>query len=216
MAKVNIRLAFCKTGRAVFISHLSLMRVFQRAFYRARLPLRYTEGFNPHAYISIALPLPLGMESLCERVDFGVAGSVDIEGLPALLNRMLPEGIEVTGAEIAARPFLDICFAELEFMADTVCGAERLRELFEGPLVVEKRSKKGTAKVDIVPLIASIEFEDKGGGMAAGWAVVRAQNPTLNPELLEKAVREYADPDAEFAFRRTRVLDANGEPFDAI
>ena len=61
------RLCFEKTGNAVWISHLDLMRVFQRAFKRAGLPLTHTQGFNPRPSVSIALPLSVGIESVCER-----------------------------------------------------------------------------------------------------------------------------------------------------
>ena len=50
------RLLFSKTGRAKYISHLDLMRTFQRAFARAKIPIKHTEGFNPHPFVSIALP----------------------------------------------------------------------------------------------------------------------------------------------------------------
>ena len=60
------RLLFSKTGRARYISHLDLMRTFQRAFFRADIPIKHTEGFNPHAFVSIALPLSVGFSSECE------------------------------------------------------------------------------------------------------------------------------------------------------
>ena len=59
------RIQFIKTGRARYISHLDLMRTFQRAFLRAGLHVKHTEGFNPHAYVSIALPLSVGFSSHC-------------------------------------------------------------------------------------------------------------------------------------------------------
>ena len=49
------RLLFSKTGRAKYISHLDLMRTFQRAFARAGIQIKHTEGFNPHPFVSIAL-----------------------------------------------------------------------------------------------------------------------------------------------------------------
>ncbi len=64
------RLLFSKTGRARYISHLDLMRTFQRVFLRAGIRLRHTEGFNPHPYMVFALPLPVGCESDCELLDF--------------------------------------------------------------------------------------------------------------------------------------------------
>ena len=64
------RLLFEKTGDAVYISHLDLMRTMTRAFLRAGCRLKYSEGFNPHPNISIALPLSVGCEILCELMDF--------------------------------------------------------------------------------------------------------------------------------------------------
>ena len=64
------RLLFEKVGRSVWISHLDLMRLFQRAFKRAGLKLKHTQGFNPRPSVSIALPLSVGVESECELLDF--------------------------------------------------------------------------------------------------------------------------------------------------
>ena len=68
------RALFEKTGNAVWISHLDLMRVFQRAFKRAGLHLTHTQGFNPRPSVSIALPLSVGIESRCELLDFDLEG----------------------------------------------------------------------------------------------------------------------------------------------
>ena len=68
------RVLFEKTGNAVWISHLDLMRLFQRAFKRAGLPLTHTKGFNPRPSVSIALPLSVGVESACELLDFELDG----------------------------------------------------------------------------------------------------------------------------------------------
>lgn len=75
------RLLFEKTGESIYISHLDLMRVFQRAFRRAGLLLRHSQGFTPRAIVSIALPLALGTESRCELLDFELqeAGTVTPE-----------------------------------------------------------------------------------------------------------------------------------------
>lgn len=66
------RLLFEKRGDAVYLSHLDLMRVFQRAFKRAGILIWHSQGFSPRAYVSIALPLPVGMESRCEILDFEI------------------------------------------------------------------------------------------------------------------------------------------------
>ncbi len=69
------RLLFSKTGRAKYISHLDLMRTFQRAFFRSGIQIRHTEGFNPHPFVSIALPLSVGYSSQCEILEFGLVGA---------------------------------------------------------------------------------------------------------------------------------------------
>ena len=93
------RLLFEKTGDAVYLSHLDLMRVFQRAFKRADIMIWHSQGFSPRAYVSIALPLSVGVESGCEILDFEIQdGSVDLQRLPELLNRTLPAEIRVLRA----------------------------------------------------------------------------------------------------------------------
>ena len=74
----KLRLRFAKQGRAVYISHLDLMHTMQRAFSRAGYELKYSEGFNPHPQISIALPLSVGASSLCEILDFKLTHDADI------------------------------------------------------------------------------------------------------------------------------------------
>lgn len=94
----KLRLRFQKTGKAVYISHLDLMRVVQRIFLRAGTPIKYSEGFNPHALISICLPLSVGMASECELMDFRVTREVDLAALPETLNAVSPEGVRFLAA----------------------------------------------------------------------------------------------------------------------
>ena len=85
------RLLFEKKGRSVWISHLDLMRVFQRAFKRAGLPLTHTQGFNPRPSVSIALPLSVGIESECELLDFALdnADNISEQDIMGRLNDKL-------------------------------------------------------------------------------------------------------------------------------
>ena len=94
------RLLFEKMGNAVWISHLDLMRVFQRAFRRAGIAIYHSQGYSPRAHVSMALPLPVGTESQCELLDFAFAegAQLPLESLPAQLNAVLPAGIRVLSA----------------------------------------------------------------------------------------------------------------------
>ena len=90
------RLLFSKQGEAVWISHLDLMRLFQRAFKRAGLPLTHTQGYNPRPSVSIAMPLSVGTESLCELLDFDLEGEeVPCEDIMRRLNAVLVKGVKV-------------------------------------------------------------------------------------------------------------------------
>ena len=90
------RMRFSKTGRAVYISHLDLMRTITRAFLRAECRLKYSEGFNPHPNISIALPLSVGCESVCEIMDFKMLEDMPCDEIKSRLSTQMPEGIEVS------------------------------------------------------------------------------------------------------------------------
>ena len=90
------RALFEKTGNAVWMSHLDLMRLFQRAFKRAGLRLKHTQGFNPRPSVSIALPMSVGVESACELLDFDLEGqTVSCDEIREKLNTALVEGVRV-------------------------------------------------------------------------------------------------------------------------
>ena len=116
------RLLFEKTGTAVWMSHLDLMRVFQRAFKRAGLPLTHTKGFNPRPSVSIALPLSVGVESVCELLDFDLEGeSVPMEEIRDRLNGALVPGVFVRECYENGRKLRDLsllrCRVSLEYDA---------------------------------------------------------------------------------------------------
>ena len=91
----EVRLLFSKTGRCKYISHLDINRCFSRAITRAHIPLWYTEGFNPHPYMCFSLPLPLGVESMCESLDIRITGDISDEDIKVRLNGTLPDGIQI-------------------------------------------------------------------------------------------------------------------------
>lgn len=94
-----MKIAFSKTGDMKFISHLDLMRMFQRSSRRANLPVTITKGFSPHLKISISKALKLGVESENEEAVFHMEREVESEDFIKAINEKLPEGIRVTKAE---------------------------------------------------------------------------------------------------------------------
>ena len=218
------RLLFQKQGRAIYISHLDLIRTFQRAFRRAGISIRYAGKFNPHPVISIAIPLSLGYSSQCELLDFGLESGCSLEEVPDRLNASLPEGLFVRKAYEATRPSREIGMLiwQLELLYDngTPDGAEdALRELFSrSELLMQKKSKKsksGFTTVNLIPLIGAYNMERKPDSLILNIALA-GQNPGLNPSLLEDAIaRECPDFCPDFLRAcRTDILDQNGDRFE--
>ncbi len=91
----RLRIKFCRGEEIKFISHLDIMRLWQRALNRAGIPLAYSEGFNPHPRISLAAPLPLGVTSEAELMDIVLAKWASPHSLTTAVSRQLPRGIEI-------------------------------------------------------------------------------------------------------------------------
>lgn len=216
------RLLFEKTGNAIWISHLDLMRVFQRSFKRAGLPLTHTQGFNPRPSVSIALPLSVGVESHCELLDFELnEDRVAAEQILDRLNHALIEGVRVlqvynTGRKLRELAFLN-CRVKLYYdngIPDE--AAEALQTLFSSDsLIVEKKTKSGLQEQDIIPMIRSISTRPFAENEVLIDAVVCCQNPTLNPMQLIAAIERYL-PDMKadsYKYSRTELLDAQENIF---
>lgn len=213
----KLRLRFKKTGRAIYISHLDLMKTMQRAFSRAEYELKYSEGFNPRPQISIALPLSVGMGSVCEVMDFRLRYDADLAELPARLTAALPEGIEIIEAYEPVRKASEIKWLEVEGMMeydirDTAEMADAVRAFFTADaIVITKKTKRGEGELDIKPAVQSIELApDAEEKCVRVRAVVSAQEPTLNPELLGEALRQKAPELAPDFAKYTRI-----ETYDA-
>ncbi len=216
------RLLFEKTGRAVWISHLDLMRVFQRAFKRAGLPLTHTQGFNPRPSVSIALPLSVGVESICELLDFDLSGEdVPCEEICSRLNQVLIPGVRVRevytdGMKLRELSLLH-CAVALEY--DSGIPANTIAELAalfsSQQLVVPKKGKNGMQDQDIIPMIRRLDVQAAGERTVILDCDICCQNPTLNPMQLAAAVGLYR-PELKPDFvkcKRIEIYDNNMNVF---
>ena len=191
------RALFEKVGSARFISHLDLMRLFQRAFKRAGLPLTHTQGFNPRPSVSIALPLSLGAESHCELLDFDLENPVPLEDIRNRLNAALIDGIRVrevydNGAKIKYLALLQSRLT-LEYDGGIPAGAESaIGQLFaRETLVLEKKNRNGVTQQDIIPMIRNLEISRISEGELRLDVLHCCQNPSLNPMQLGVAIEKY-------------------------
>ena len=217
----KLRLIFVKEHQASYISHLDVMRTFQRVFPRAGLSLRHSNGFHPHPVLSIVLPLPVGQSSQCELLDFETMEDSDGAGVAAMLNTGLPAGLRVLQCYPAVRPVRQMAFlrAALELDYDGGVPADavgRIRALLaQEEILVEKRTKhKGMTELNIAPLIRSLTLSEGADALRMD-AVVAAQDPGLNPALIGAAVaRHLPDIAPDFTrVRREEVYDAEMNVF---
>jgi radical SAM-linked protein len=174
---LRLRFRFTKAGKIRFTSHRDVARMWERALRRSRLPVGFSQGFNPHPLLSFGLALPTGCESRGEyldaRLDEGRADEVSLEGLPELLTDLLPEGMGVQVvapidmAEGSLQQEVASCDWELEVLG--VVGeelGERIERVLAAPSLTVQRERKGRpAEDDIRPAILalSITHEDVSG-----------------------------------------------------
>ena len=216
------RLLFEKAGNAVWISHLDLMRLFQRAFKRAGLQLTHTQGFNPRPSVSIALPLSVGIESQCELLDFDLdSQTVSNVEIQARLNSALVEGIRVlrvydNGKKIGKLAFMD-CAVTLMYDRGVPAGAaDEILALFaQDDVIVSKKSKSGPVEQNIRPMYRDLQVAQTGEKNVMITARICCQNPTLNPAAFAAAIGKYLPeltPDDSLC-RRLALYDLEDKPF---
>ena len=211
----KIRIRFSKTGRAKYISHLDLMATMRRAMIRAGLELAYSEGFNPHPYMSIALPLSVGSSSVCELMDVGITYDISPDGLSRRINKVLPEGLKILDVYPPEWKFNYISWVEIRGLLYYDTGApsgvvERLTERFaEERIVISKKTKSGISDIDISKYFRDINFQQSGEVIMS--ARISAQNPSINPENLMGALYgEYKTLMPDFHdFTRIEIFDKN-------
>lgn len=217
----KIRVTFTKKDRAKYISHLDLNRVMQRALKRARIPVWYTEGFNPHAYIMFPLALSLGVESDCEIMDFTLVSEMSFDEIKTRLNESLPVGIVVNKVDFQQKKHTEILKSEYKLLIKTDLPTEKTQEKFDEFMLSEKievekkTKKKGINLIDIKP---SIEVCDKKVQDDAFVLVLKLPagtqtniNPTLVTEAFESKMHLKI---TDISIERTKILCANDEIFN--
>lgn len=212
------RMLLEKTGRAIWMSHLDLMRLMQRAFRRAGVVLHHSQGFTPHAYVSMLLPLSVGTESVCEIMEYELDAEIAIT--PEDMNAVLPEGVRVSEIYESDKKAKYLTLLDISAVLEYDNGvlpeaAKQIEALFHGDsVIVEKRTKRGMEEADILPMIHNLSVSEQGKNVLL-TARISAQNPSLNPSLIIAAIERYLPqyaPDFDRC-RRVEVYDENGTVF---
>ena len=199
---MDVRMSFEKTGMAKFISHLDTVRLITRSMKRANVPIWFTEGFNPHAFLTFAMPLSLGFESLCETVDFRLMEEVDLEELKVRLNNALPVDITVKEIYVYETSPNDIRWAEYKIIFNNPDNkfletAEKI--LSSDEIIVEKKAKQGRKKVNkevnIKEYNKSFELSEENGKLVLKIILSSGTSMNINPMLLIGALVKDTETD---------------------
>lgn len=201
---MEVRMSFQKTGMAKFISHLDTVRCITRAMKRANVPVWFTEGFNPHAFLTFAMPLSLGFESLCETVDFRLMEEVDLTELAERLNNALPVDITVKEIYVYETSPNDIRWAEYKIIfnnPDNLLLKQAENILSADEIMVLKKAKQGRKKVDkevnIKEHIKSFELTEDNGKLVLNTVLSSGASININPMLLIGALVKDTETDEQ-------------------
>lgn len=214
------RVVYEKCGRSKYISHLDLMRAMQRAIKRAKLPVWYTQGFNPHIYIMFPLTLSLGFESRVEVMDFALLEDMDCAEVLEALDAQMPDGMRIVSCAKPVHSHTEITHAEYRIRLSTDRPAGEMAELFKDflskeSIEIEKRTKKGTTKtVDIRPSLKVTDILADGKCLYLTMILPAGGGFNLNANVVaETFLNMYGLTADEICIERTKILLENGEVF---
>jgi len=216
---IRVRATFEKCGRAKYISHLDLNRCMLRTFRRSRLPIWYTEGFNPHPYYSFALALSLGFESSCEILDFNLNEDIPFDEIRDKLNAVMPEGMRIVKVAEQKQKITAIAKAEYSFSLvsdETEELFAAVQELIASPeILIEKKTKKGLKTVDIKPDMEILTCNKAENSIDISMYLPAGTQTNYNPTLFIEALKKTTEiPFETKNIRRTAILCADNTVFE--
>lgn len=215
----NIRVFYKKVSRAKYISHLDITRCMQRALKRSGIPVWHTEGFNPHIYITFALPLSLGYESESESMDMRLNEDIPLDGVMEKLNEALPPDIIVTAVkpQVNKPDRIVSCLYTLTLTGE---NGEALQKTFlefmeKEQINVEKKTKKGFKVIDIKPLCEIVSTTPNKNSLIILIMAAAGNETSINPTLLTDEFLKETELDGIFvAVMRNKVYMDDGKEFE--
>ena len=215
-----VRIWFHKNGRAKYISHLDLMRSMTRAVKRAGIPLWYTEGFNPHPYMTFPLPLSLGVESDRECMDIRVEDGVSLEEIKKSFENKMPEGLDVFDVTVPFNDAKEIKSAlyelKLKFLSKDEANEymEKVQTAIDEKILIgHKKGKQGRRKVmKEIPLSDKIfDFEVKAEDdmLLIEVSLSAGNENNINPTVFLNALNEQISIKPEYFLLYKKALYTN-------
>jgi radical SAM-linked protein len=214
----NYILKYSRDARVRYISHLDFIRTFHRAVRRTDLEMSFSQGFNPHPVMTIAMPLSVGITSDCEYIKIGFAEDYTESEIMEKLNKAFPVGFKILAVRKTEGKELDfakldraIYDVELEWSGNSF-GAEKFLENKE--LTVMKKSKSGEKEADIRPYIHDFKvISQNDNKMTITMCLAAGNNYNLKPDTVISAMEKYTDGFQVdfFATHRAKILAGNKE-----
>lgn len=201
----RVRLRYAKRGRLRFTSHRDFSRAFERAIFRARVPMAYSSGFNPHPRISYAGAAPTGSASEAEYVELALAEVVDPAGLVPLLDEALPDGLDIIEAVEATPGSLNDRLQASRWRIETASAEEALTTatgafLDREEVVVERMTKRGLRSFDVRAAVLRLTVDGEALDL-----VLRHETPAVRPDDVVRAITAVAGIDLGEAPRLIRL-----------
>ncbi len=216
-----VRVWFKKMGMSRYVSHLDLMRAMTRSVRRAGVPLWYTEGYNPHPYLTFALPLSLGMESLYESMDMRIEGDSTNEDIFNLMKGAMPPGIEIVSVDDPVDDPKTIAYGEFDLLFDCE-DTDKLTALIEDmfskdELIVQKLGKQGRKKVlkdiNLLEHLKETKLTSTNNRVKLTVVFPAGSTTNINPSLLsDEIVKQSGEDIASFVVRK-RLMKADMQNF---
>ena len=210
----TVRIFFEKCGEAAYISLLDLQRVFHRMLKMSNLPVYYTQGFNPHIYLSFTCPLSLGQESLCESCEVKTEQeTIDPQAWIDALQPLMPRGIVITKVALAVEKVGAIETAAYEVTMPASSAIALDAEHAE----VTKKTKRGFKTLELKKYLDRIAYTIDGDTLrfTAVLPCGSGEALNLNPALLTDFLRtQGAAPVWQCRVVRTHLYDNEGRDFE--
>lgn len=215
----TIRLFFSKRDRCKYISHLDITRVFSRAIARAGVPVWFTEGFSPRAYMTFPLPLSLGYQSCCESLDMRLVDEqYPLEQVAVALNKTLPDGIRILSVGLPQQPPAAIALADYQIdieSDDPAALAAQVDSLLAEPAIpVIKKTKKGDRELDIKPHCTLLQSVSVQGYLQLTLRLAAGTELNISPALFLEALAARAGAPAYCRIERQAILTADGDSWN--
>lgn len=192
---MDVRIRFNKVDEVKYISHLDLLRTFNRMLMRSGLKIAYSQGYNPHILLTFAQPSSVGMTTKNDCADITLSEEYEISFVEESLKKAAPCGIEITKVSLDKIPAFNEV-ASANYSVNLKCNVKKediIEFLKKEEILVDKKTKKGIKEVDIKPLIYNFEIEEREEEFTLKLHLASGSNLNLNPSLIKKAMEKHID-----------------------